>query len=53
MAIDTHHFNLLNKLMLLVSKLPKRLLQKIVKGIREDKLSDEFYGNLKGLSSDE
>jgi hypothetical protein len=38
--------------MRLVTKLPRKLRNKIVKGIRDDKFNDEFYINLKGLSND-
>jgi hypothetical protein len=39
--------------MRLVTKLPRKLRKKVVKGIRDDKFNDEFYLSLKGLSNDE
>jgi hypothetical protein len=38
--MENHHYNLLNKLMRLVAKLPRKLRKKIVKGIRDDKFNE-------------
>lgn len=49
-ALDNHAYGLLNKLMSKVNDLPKRLRKRIMRGIRDDRFTEDFYANLEKLS---
>ena len=52
-SIDNNHSGLATELIQKATHLPALLSRKICRAIREDKLSEDFYANLAGLSEDE